>query len=95
MQVKVNDKVIFEISDVDFKLLEHDLLDVPGEIERRLQYIIQHKVEQCYKRFKAEWDDKLSKDPDVNSIPTKRDDYVNFIIKLPDYKNREVRELEK
>ena len=92
MQIKIDDSVVFEISDVDVKLLEHDLINVEAEIRRRLEYIIKHKVEQCYKRLKDEWDKKLAEDPKIKSVPSKRDDYVSFITRLPSYQNRVERE---
>ena len=92
MQVKVDNKVIFEITQTDVDLLAYDLLDVQAEIERRLKYIIEHKVGECYKRFKEEWDKKLEKDSSVNFIPSKRDEYVAFVKARSDYKNRSQRE---
>lgn len=92
MKIKINDKVIFEISATDRILLEHDLLDVDADIERRLEYIIKHKADQCYKRLREEWDKKLELDPLINSVPTKREDYVMFIKKHPNYKSRAQRE---
>lgn len=94
MQVKLDDKVIFEISDVDIKILENDLLDVQAEIERRLQYIITHKVDQCYRRLHQEWMQKLQQDPLIEAVPLKREDFVKYVMALPDYKNRATLEAE-
>lgn len=94
MQIKLDDVVLFEISDADIKILENDLIDVQAEITQRLKYIVTHKVEQCYKRMRDEWTSKLEQSKVVASVPLQRDDFVNLILSQPDYKNRAMREAE-
>jgi hypothetical protein len=94
MKIYLDNLEIFEITNIDRLLLEHDLIDVDNEIKRRLEYIIKHKVDQCYSRLKSEWDKKFQSDVNITSVPTKRDDYVALVIAHPDYKNRSVREAE-
>ncbi len=92
--VKVNDIEIFQISDVDLKLLDYDLLEIDKEINQRLQYIIEHKSKQCFQRMKAEWVDSGKLESlGVTSIPTNRDELVNLITLRPEYKNRAERDL--
>lgn len=92
MKIYADDQLLFEISDSDFKLLNNDLLCVEEDIKRRLQWVISHKLDLCYKSLKEEWDQKLADNPDISSVPTKRDEYVNFVTGLDDYKNRTDRE---
>jgi len=92
MKVKLDDEVIFEISDIDQMLLAHDLIDIKEEIKRRLEWVIKHKVEQCHDRLKKEWQQKLENDPSIESIPAKRDEFTRYICCREDYKNRAQRE---
>lgn len=93
--VKINDKEAFIVTDTDKIILANDLLDVNSEIERRLKYIIDDKVNNCYARLYKEWvtDGKLES-LGVTSIPTKRDDVVALIVARPEYKNRVQRDAE-
>lgn len=91
--IKKDNKELFQISDIDIKLLEHDLLNVDDDIDRRLQWVISHKCEQIYKRFKDEWESKLVSEG-AESIPAQRDAFVNMITARQDYKNRATREAE-
>lgn len=94
--VKVNNIEIFQISDIQEKLLEHDLLEIDNEINRRMQYIIDHKCDQCFKRMKEQWVDSGKLEGlGVSSIPTNRDELVTLITARPEYKNRETREAER
>ena len=84
--IKVNDIEIFQISNTDEELLGQDLLEVDAEINRRMQYIIDHKVDQCFKRMKEEWVDSGKLEGlGVTSIPTNRDELVALITAQPDY----------
>lgn len=89
--IKKDNEEIFQISDIDIKLLEHDLLNVESEINRRIAWVIQHKCEKIYERFKKEWETKLISEG-AASIPAQRDTFVNLITSRPDYKNRSQRE---
>lgn len=93
--VKVNDTPILTITNIDKLILANDLLDVNVEISRRLKWVIDDKVNNCFFRMYAEWvtNGKLEK-LGVTSIPTKRDDLVALIIARPEYKNRIQRDKE-
>lgn len=94
--IKVNDVEIFQISNTDEKLLEHDFQYHLDEIDKQLKWIIEEKCNACFKRMKLEWVDsgKLTS-LGISSIPTNRDDLVNLITTRPEYKNRIQREAEK
>lgn len=94
MKIYIDDLELFEITNTDRLLLEHDIINVDDEIKRRLEYIIKHKVDQCYSRLKSEWDKKFESDVNVASIPTKRDNYVALVVSHHDYKNRAQRDAE-
>lgn len=92
MLVKLDDEILFEIDDTMIKLLAHDLLDPISEIKRRLQYIIDHKCDQCYERLEKEYLDVLRQDDSVKSIPKSKKDFVDLVVLRQDYKNRRQRE---
>ena len=62
----------------------------PEDMKRRLQYILMHKYEQCYKRLKAEWEPKL-KERGVAMFPSDEGAFAELIFSQPDYKGRKER----
>jgi len=62
-------------------------------MKRRLEYILMHKYEQCFKRLKEEWDTKLLANG-VQSVPTDPQAYAQLVFEQPNYKDRKDRELE-
>jgi hypothetical protein len=92
MKVYLDEKEILEITQTDLDLLGHDLLDVQGEIERRIQWVISHKCEQIYNRMKAEWTQRFL---DADTLPPKtREAFVAVVKAQPTYKDRAAREAE-
>lgn len=97
MKFKFFEETIYEVQDWERKVLEHDLMSegLEEDMKRRVGYIISHKIEQCYKRFKEEWEEKLKADPAVKSIPLHPKDFVLMVTARSDYKNRSQKEKEK
>lgn len=93
MDVFLDDEKLFTISDTDIKLLAHDLEDPISEIKRRLEYIISHKCDQCYKRMRDEWVERFEKTGEISAVPLGRDAFVALVTAHPDYKDRVEREL--
>jgi hypothetical protein len=95
MIIKVDDKELFTLTEIQKKVLKNDIKSEVFEedIKRRLFYIINHKYEQCFKRLKAEWEPKLAK-AGVESIPTDKDKFAELVFSQPDYKDRSARELD-
>ena len=51
------------------------------------------KVNNCWKRFRNEWTQKLMDDPSYNDpIPSNQTDFVNLVTARADYKNRKTRD---
>ncbi len=86
-QIKVNDEILFEISDFDEALLASEIIDVRDEIERRLKWAIGHKLDQVYARFRKQWEAVLMEEG-AEMIPLQRDTFISLIINRPDYINR-------
>ena len=94
MKIKVNDVQLFELTEIQKNVIKND---IPAEIfdadmKRRLQYILTHKYEQCFKRLKAEWDPKLEA-LGVGSIPTNKDAYAALVFARAEYKDRSAKDL--
>lgn len=81
-------KVNLELSDLDNKYLENDLLDVDDWFEQRKK----GKINKCKKRMMREWIPKLRSKG--LSIPPTDEELVDLILAQPDYKNRVEREPE-
>ena len=95
MKIKVDDEEIFEIKEWHKKVMQNDLFTegFEDDVKRRLSWVIQHKIEQCYERLRKEWMPKLEAQG-IESIPLDRETFVNLITSHPEYKNRSQRERE-
>ena len=93
MKVSVNDKELFTLSDIQKQVIMNDIpADIfDADMNRRLQWILIHKYEECFKALKTEWDPKLAANG-VDMIPTNPDAYAKLVFSQPDYKDRSARE---
>lgn len=92
MKIHVNNEQLFELSEIQKKVIKNDIADdiFEADMKRRLEYILMHKYERCFERLKAEWEPKLAKR--VESIPTNKDAFAELVFSQPDYKNRSQRD---
>ena len=92
MKVKVNDQDLFELSEIQKKVICNDIHadDFESDMKRRLQYILMHKYEECFKKFKSEWESKL-KENGIDSIPLDPDRFAELVFSQSNYKNRSQR----
>ena len=93
MKISVNDMELFTINDVKKAVIQYVIHkdDFDEDMRRRLHYIINHKYEQCYKKLKEEWDQKLITNG-VKSVPTDPDEYAQLVFSQPNYQDRKARE---
>lgn len=93
MKVSVNDQELFTLSDTQKKVIMNDIpSDIfDADMNRRLQWILMHKYEECFKALKAEWDPKLAANG-IKMIPTDPDEYAQLVFAQPNYKDRLARE---
>ena len=56
MKVKYNEKEILTLNETKRKVFLHEMLEegFDEDIERRLQWVLTHKYEQCMKRLRDE-----------------------------------------
>lgn len=96
MKISVDDKELFSLSEIQEKVIQNDIhADAyDADMKRRLQYILMHKYEECFKRLKNEWEPKL-KEAGVQSIPLDEVAFSQLVFARPEYKDRKGRESQK
>lgn len=92
MKISFNDQELFTLNETQKKVIMNDIPSdtFEDDMKRRLQYIIMHKYEECFKRLKKEWEPKL-KENGVDSIPLDPDKFAELVFAQPNYKNRSQR----
>lgn len=95
MKITVNGEDVFEIADYEKKIICNDILSENFDVDmkRRLKFIIDHKVERCFKRLKEEWEPKLI-EAGVTAIPVGKKEFVELVMSQPGYMDRSAREKE-
>lgn len=95
MKVSVNDVELFTLTDAQKNVLKNEVKSeaFDADMKRRLEWVIMHKYEQCFKKLKAEWDPKLAA-AGVSSVPTDKDKYAELVFSQKDYKDRSARDAE-
>jgi len=93
MKISVNDKELYTLTDIQKQVIQNDVpLDIFEEdMKRRLQWVLMHKYEVCFKDLKEIWDQKLIANG-VSMVPTDPDEYAKLVFSQPNYKNRSARE---
>lgn len=93
MKISVNDQALYTLSDTQKQVIMNEIPEeiFEDDMKRRLQWILTHKYDECFKRLKTEWDTKLAKNG-IKMIPTDADAYAQLVFSQPDYKNRSMRE---
>ena len=94
MKISVNNTELFTLSETKKKVLKNDIHadEFDADMKRRLEWVLMHKYENCFKRLKAEWEPKL-KAAGVASVPTDDDAFAELIFARPEYKDRKHKEL--
>lgn len=95
MKISINDQKIFELSETQRKVIQNDISSeiFEADMKRRLEWVLMHKYEECFKRLKQEWEPKFV-DRGIESIPTNPDAFANLVFIQTDYRNRYQKEIE-
>jgi len=92
MKISIDDQELFTLTDIQKQVIcdciHSDEFD--ADMQRRLNWVLMHKYERCYKRLKDEWDVKLQ--GRVDSVPTNCDKYCSLVFSQPDYIDRKQRD---
>ena len=93
MKISVDDQEIFELSEVQKKVIQNDVNGdmFDDDMKRRLCYILTCKYQECFKRLKAEWEPKLAQ-LGVTSIPLDEEAFAELVFARPEYKDRKARD---
>lgn len=95
MKVSVNDQALFTLNETKKKVIcdSHVRADIfDQDMKRRLQWVIMHLYDECYKDFKQKWEPILYQDG-VSMIPTDPDAFAELVFNRPDYQDRLQREI--
>ena len=95
MKISVNDQELYTLSDTQKQVIMNEIPEdiFDADMKRRLQWVLTHKYEQCFKALKAEWDTKLPANG-ITMVPTDPDAYAQLVFAHPKYKNRSARDAE-
>lgn len=95
MRILADGNEILNIATWQKNLLENDLfmVDTDEDLIRRLQWVINHKIDRCYKRLRDAWEPVFISEG-AQSLPTDREAFVNMVIAHPKYKTKAQREAE-
>ena len=83
------------ITDLQQKILSNDLYNDTDNagIDAWIQLAVDGKINNCWKRFRTLWTQKLMDDDSfTDPIPSNQADFVNLVTARPDYKNRKARD---
>ena len=83
------------LTETQQKILSNDLYNDTDNagIDTWLQEAMDGKVNNCWKRFRNEWTQKLMDDSSfTDTILSNQTDFVNLVLARSDYKNRKTRD---
>lgn len=95
MEIKVDDVSVFTLTDTQKSVLQDEISSVifEDDMKRRLEWILKHKYEQCYKKLRAHWEPIFIAE-EVESLPTDPDAFAALVFAHDDYKDRATRDAE-
>jgi hypothetical protein len=93
MKIAVDGIDLFELTDIQKQVIQNDVqVEIfDSDMKRRLQWILIHKYEECFRELKNEWDQKLAVNG-VTMIPTDPDAYAQLVFSQSNYLNRSARD---
>ena len=83
------------LTDLQQKILSNDLYNDTDNagLDNWIQEAVDGKINNCWKRFRQEWTQKLMDDESfTDSIPSNQADFVALVTARSDYKNRKARD---
>ena len=83
------------LTDLQQKILSNDLYNAADNagLDLWIQNAVDGKINNCWKRFRTEWTQKLMDDSSfTDPIPSNQADFVALVTARSDYKNRKARD---
>lgn len=89
MKISVNGVELFELSETQKKVIQDDIPEsmFEADMRRRVEWVLMHKYEECFKALHREWLPKLSER--VESVPTNPDAFAALVFSQEDYRSRQ------
>ncbi len=93
MQITVDGVDLFEVNATEMEMLAYFLSakTLDSDCKRRLKWVLTHKIEQCYKRFREEWMPILQADPAVTEVPIDDEAFFKMVKVRSDYNDRDAK----
>lgn len=87
MQFKVDDEVVYELSDDQIKILQSNIsADVFEEdMRRRVRWVIENKLKNVTKELNDQWLPKLAETNEM--LPSDPEQLSKLVLEHPDYKD--------
>ena len=83
------------LTDLQQKILSNDLYNDTDNagLDKWIQDAVDGKINNCWKRFRQEWTQKLMDDSSfTDPIPSNKTDFIALVTARSDYKNRKQRD---
>lgn len=95
MKITVDDVELFTLTDIQKLVIANDITsaDLDSDLKRRLQWVLESKYNECYKRLFKEWYPKLAA-RGIESIPTDSTAFAQLVFAQADYKDKAARDAE-
>lgn len=95
MKISVDDVGLYTLTETQKNVIKDAVMEniFDDDMKRRLQWVLTHKYEQCFKKLKSEWEPKLAA-KGMESVPTDPDAFAQLVFSQPEYKDRAAREAE-
>lgn len=93
MKVQVDGVDVFELSETQKKVLRSEIADdiFDADMKRRLHWVLMHKYENTFARFRRDWEAILIAEG-ATSLPTDKDEFANLVFANKNYKSRQQKE---
>jgi len=94
MKIQVDGVDLYTVTDTEMELMAYFMFasTLDDDCKRRLQWVLKHKIEQCYKKIRIEWMPILQADPNVTEVPLDDEAFFNMIKVRSDYQDRDARD---
>jgi hypothetical protein len=95
MKIYIDDECVLHLNETQLKTFatEINIDSLKKDLKRRVKWILQHKYDRIFERFKKEWEPKLAQSG-IESIPLDKDKFAELVFNHPDYKCRKMRDAE-
>ena len=92
MKISVDDVELFSLSAVQQQVIQDNISsdDFDADMKRRLQWVLTHKYDECFKSLMAEWLPILA--ARYPQVPTDKDAFAKLVFSQPDYLDRKARD---